>query len=53
MDDLTVEDCIDALGDLTDDELDELRAAIDEEIAERAEPIRLEDEEEEDEEEEE
>lgn len=52
MDELTLDDLIEALEDLDDEELDKLRAAIDEEINERDEPIELDEDEEEDEEEE-
>ena len=52
MDELTLDDLIDALEDLDDEELDKLRAAIDEEINERDEPIELDEDEEQDEEEE-
>ena len=50
-DELTLDDLIDALEDLDDEELDKLRAAIDEEIAERDEPIELDEDEEGDEDE--
>ena len=49
-DELTLDDLIDALEDLDDEELDKLRVAIDEEIAERDEPIELDEDEEGDEE---
>lgn len=49
-DEMTVEEIIDALEDLDDEELLELRAAIDDEIAERDSGVEELDEEEDDEE---
>ena len=48
---LTVDELIDSLTELSDEDLDELKAAIDEEIADRNEPIELGDEDDEEDEE--